>query len=133
VAPAAREVDVVFEGGGAAPATPLRHEGDGYFSALVEQARPGARYRYRLDGKEAFPDPASRWQPEGPHGPSEVVALDAYEWGDADWPGVDAKGQVLYEMHIGTFTARRHLRGGASASRIPARPGHHRAGTDAGQ
>ena len=51
-----------------------------------------------------FPDPASRWQPEGPHGPSEVVAPDAYEWNDQAWPGVDARGQVLYELHVGTFT-----------------------------
>jgi maltooligosyltrehalose trehalohydrolase len=101
-APAAREVDVVFEGGAAA--APLRREGGGYFSALVGPAKPGARYRFRLDGGDAFPDPASRWQPEGPHGPSEVVALDAYDWGDTAWPGVEGKGQVLYEMHIGTFT-----------------------------
>jgi maltooligosyltrehalose trehalohydrolase len=103
-APAARQVDVVFEGPGAPPAGVLRHEGDGYFSGLVEQGRPGLRYRLRLDGGEAFPDPASRWQPEGPHGPSEIVALDAYAWQDAGWRGVGAKGQVLYEMHIGTFT-----------------------------
>jgi maltooligosyltrehalose trehalohydrolase len=103
-APAAREVDVVFEGARAPAAAALRHEGGGYFSGLVAQAQPGTRYRFRLDGKEAFPDPASFWQPEGPHGPSEVVALDAFRWTDADWRGVGAKGQVLYEMHIGTFT-----------------------------
>jgi maltooligosyltrehalose trehalohydrolase len=96
-------VEVVFDGGGIAPA-PLRAEGDGYFSGLVERARPGARYRFRLDGKEAFPDPASRWQPEGPHGPSEIVDLDAFHWTDQAWRGVQARGQVLYEMHVGTFT-----------------------------
>jgi maltooligosyltrehalose trehalohydrolase len=102
-APAAREVDVVFETGKAA-AAPLRHEGNGYFSGLVEAAGPGTRYRFRLDRKEAFADPASRWQPEGPHGPSEVVALDSFPWTDASWPGIGARGQVIYEMHIGTFT-----------------------------
>lgn len=101
-APAARRVDAVFEGD-LAPAA-LRAEGDGYFSGNVPQARPGTRYRFRLDGRDAFPDPASRWQPEGPHGPSEVVAPDAYEWNDQAWPGVDARGQVLYELHVGTFT-----------------------------
>lgn len=101
-APAARRVDAVFEGD-LAPAA-LRAEGDGYFSGNVPQARPGTRYRFRLDGGDAFPDPASRWQPEGPHGPSEVVAPDAYEWNDQAWPGVDALGQVLYELHVGTFT-----------------------------
>ncbi|HEY0822464.1 MAG TPA: malto-oligosyltrehalose trehalohydrolase [Ramlibacter sp.] len=113
-APAARAVDVALEG--ARAHAPLRHEGGGYFSGWVAEAKPGTRYRLRLDGKEAFPDPASRWQPEGPHGPSEVVALDAYDWKDGGWPGVGPRGQVLYEMHIGTFTqegtyaaAERHL------------------------
>ena len=101
-APAAREVDVVLDDG--AQAVPLRAETGGYFSGWVPAAKPGTRYRFRLDGGEACPDPASRWQPEGPHGPSEVVALDAFAWSDASWRGVSAKGQVLYEMHIGTFT-----------------------------
>lgn len=111
---AAREVEVVFDGG--LEAVRLQAEGEGYFSGLVAQARPGARYRFRLDGGDAFADPASRWQPEGPHGPSEVVDPDAFRWTDGQWPGVPAKGQVLYEMHIGTFTpegtyaaAERHL------------------------
>jgi maltooligosyltrehalose trehalohydrolase len=96
-------VDVVFEGGGLAPAQ-LEAESDGYFSGWARGVRPGARYRFRLDGGDAFPDPASRWQPEGPHGPSEVVEPDAYRWQDGDWRGISARGQVLYEMHIGTFT-----------------------------
>jgi maltooligosyltrehalose trehalohydrolase len=116
-APAARAVDVVFEGPGATEPAALRHEGDGYFSGSSAAAQPGTRYRLRLDGEQAFPDPASRWQPEGPHGPSEVVAPDAYRWNDAGWGGVGPRGQVLYEMHIGTFTpegtyaaAEQHLR-----------------------
>ena len=114
-APAAHAVDVMLEAP-AGTAVPLRPEGEGYFSGLVEEAKPGTRYRLRLDRGDAFPDPASRWQPEGPHGPSEVVAADAYAWTDAGWRGVAARGQVLYEMHIGTFTpegtyaaAQRHL------------------------
>jgi maltooligosyltrehalose trehalohydrolase len=103
-APAARKVEVVFEGGTRASAA-LQPEAGGYFSGEVAGAKPGTRYRFRLDGGDAFPDPASRWQPEGPHGPSEVVALDLYDWRDAGWPGVAARGQVLYEMHVGTFTA----------------------------
>ena len=102
-APAARRVDVVFDDG-SLPAAPLQAEGDGYFAGSAAQARPGHRYRFRLDGGNAFPDPASRWQPEGPHGPSEIVALDSYRWNDGAWKGVSARGQVLYEMHIGTFT-----------------------------
>jgi maltooligosyltrehalose trehalohydrolase len=99
-APAAHEVEVVFEGHSAA----LRQENEGYFFGLVAGARPGTRYRFRLDGKDAFADPASRWQPDGPHGPSEVVDPHAFEWTDEAWPGVTPRGQVLYEMHIGTFT-----------------------------
>lgn len=102
-APAARSVDVVLEGS-TGHATPLQDEGKGYFSGLLPQAQPGTRYRFRLDRKEAFADPASRWQPEGPHGPSEVVDPQAFAWTDAGWPGVTPRGQVLYEMHIGTFT-----------------------------
>ena len=102
-APAAGRVDVVFDGDLAA--VPLRPEGQGYFSGFSDRAVPGTRYRFRLDGGDAFPDPASRWQPEGPHGPSEVVDAQAFRWTDQAWPGVTARGQVLYELHIGTFTA----------------------------
>jgi maltooligosyltrehalose trehalohydrolase len=101
-APTAQRVDVVFDG--AQDPVSLAAEPDGYFSGLARDSQPGTRYRLRLDGGDAFPDPASRWQPEGPHGPSEVVALDAFDWSDGDWRGVGPKGQVLYEMHIGTFT-----------------------------
>jgi maltooligosyltrehalose trehalohydrolase len=101
-APSAKTVDVVFESGHAP--VPLQPDDDGYFSGLGAQAKPGTRYRFRLDGGDAFPDPASRWQPDGPHGPSEVVALDAFAWSDGNWKGVGPLGQVIYEMHIGTFT-----------------------------
>ncbi len=101
-APRHRRVEVAIEGDGATRA--LDDEGNGYFSGLVAQARAGALYRYRLDGRGPFPDPASRFQPEGPHGPSEVVDPSAYRWSDAAWRGVPIEGQVLYEMHIGTFT-----------------------------
>jgi maltooligosyltrehalose trehalohydrolase len=65
----------------------------------------GARYRFRLgDGDALVPDPASRFQPEGPHGPSQVVDPSAYRWADRDWRGPAVEGQVLYELHVGTFT-----------------------------
>src|SRR5690606_24057871 len=50
------------------------------------------------------PDPASRFQPEGPHGPSSIVDPSGFRWTDGDWPGPDLRGQVLYELHVGTFT-----------------------------
>ena len=66
--------------------------------------RKGARYKLRLDGGELYPDPASRYQPEGPHGPSQIVDPSRYRWTDGAWKGVSIEGQVLYEMHVGTFT-----------------------------
>jgi maltooligosyltrehalose trehalohydrolase len=102
-APARRSVDVRVESG--APGLhPLAAEGGGWFSGLVAGLRAGARYRFRLDGGEAFPDPFSRFQPEGPHGPSEVVDPSAFRWTDAAWRGLRPEGQVLYELHVGTFT-----------------------------
>lgn len=105
-APDRRQVAVAFSAVPGAPLqkTPLTPDGDGCFSAVVEGAPIGTRYRYCLDGGECFPDPCSRSQPEGPHGPSEVVALRAFAWSDHDWRGLQRSGQVLYELHVGTFT-----------------------------
>mgnify|MGYP006145126363 CR=1 FL=1 len=82
----------------------LTAEKGGYFSGLAEEIGAGALYRLRLDGGDAFPDPASRFQPEGPHGPSMVVDPHGYSWHDQGWSGVTPHGQVIYELHIGTFT-----------------------------
>jgi maltooligosyltrehalose trehalohydrolase len=105
-APRCRRVEVVFAG---EPAewpveVELAPEADGYFSGAVAGVGDGALYRYRLDAGEAFPDPASRFQPEGPHGPSQVVDPSRFRWTDGEWRGAGREGQVLYEMHIGTFT-----------------------------
>jgi maltooligosyltrehalose trehalohydrolase len=103
-APNAGRVDLVIDG----PATsshPLEAEGEGYFSGLVKNARAGMRYRYRMNGEDALlPDLASRYQPDGPHGSSMIVDPHEFLWTDAAWRGVSLKGQVIYEMHIGTFT-----------------------------
>jgi maltooligosyltrehalose trehalohydrolase len=83
----------------------LQTEGNGYFSVLLPEACVGSLYRYLLDDDpQPYPDPASRYQPQGPHGPSQVVDALTFDWTDADWPGIAAEGQVIYEMHIGTFT-----------------------------
>ena len=99
-APRARTLRVVDAAG---TATELKPEGEGYFSGLAPVGI-GGRYRYRLDADRLYPDPASRRQPEGPHGPSEVVDPTAFRWRDAAWRGVRRMGQVIYEMHVGTFT-----------------------------
>ena len=83
---------------------PLTSEPDGYFAGLVPKIGAGTRYRLALDGGDAFPDPASRFQPEGPHGPSEVIDPAAFAWTDSAWRGAKLEGQVIYEMHVGTFT-----------------------------
>jgi len=110
-APKRARVQVVLEPGPqavgevTAVAHELAREHDGYFSGHVAAARAGSWYRFRLDDEPLlYPDPASRLQPEGVHGPSEVVDSAAYEWHDHAWRGLELEGQVLYEMHIGTFT-----------------------------
>jgi maltooligosyltrehalose trehalohydrolase len=121
-APARRQVEVVLEAwlaGSPPPAAPpvgpppatrtlgalaLAPEPGGYFSGLLPAAAADDLYRLRLDGGELYPDPASRFQPAGPHGPSQVIDPAAYRWADGHWHGVAERGRVLYEMHVGTFT-----------------------------
>jgi maltooligosyltrehalose trehalohydrolase len=105
-APAAQTVTIVCGGGATAPEeTALESEGGGYFSAVIRGAA-GDLYRFRLDNDaRLYPDPASRFQPEGPHGPSEIVDATRFAWSDAAWRGLTLEGQVLYELHIGTFTS----------------------------
>jgi maltooligosyltrehalose trehalohydrolase len=112
-APAAREVALELEGH---PGIAMTPEANGYFAVTAAEARAGARYRFRLDGREPLPDPVSRFQPDGPHGSSEVVDPSRFAWSDTAWKGVRPQELVIYEMHIGTFTkdgtweaAMRHL------------------------
>lgn len=101
-APDARSIEVVFEG--SSERAPLEPGEGGFHEALLPGARAGQRYRLSLDGGAPLPDPASRFQPEGVHGPSEIVDPAAFEWGDARWQGVPLESLVLYELHVGTFT-----------------------------
>ncbi|WP_246457492.1 malto-oligosyltrehalose trehalohydrolase [Azospirillum oryzae] len=102
-APKAGRVELVAEPDGRA--TALEREGNGYFSGAVPGLEAGGLYRFRLDGGDMrYPDPMSRFQPEGPHGPSQLVDPHRFPWTDQDWQGRAIKGQVIYEMHIGTFT-----------------------------
>ncbi|MET0500614.1 MAG: malto-oligosyltrehalose trehalohydrolase [Candidatus Binatia bacterium] len=106
-APRRKRVEVMLEqavGARSAAAYELESDSVGYFSGLLLEAAPGMLYRYRLDGEKTYPDPASRFQPEGPHGPSQIVDPAAFSWTDRDWCGVHIQGQVIYEMHVGTFT-----------------------------
>jgi maltooligosyltrehalose trehalohydrolase len=101
-APRCREVTLEIEG---LESVPLQSEADGYFSLWSLPARAGMRYRFRLDrGGAALPDPASRFQPDGPHGPSEIVDPEDFGWSDGAWRGRTREQLVIYEMHVGTFT-----------------------------
>jgi maltooligosyltrehalose trehalohydrolase len=82
----------------------LHAEGDGYHSGTIPDIGAGTLYMYELDEGSPRPDPASRFQPTGPHGASEVVDPGAFPWTDGAWPGVTREGQVVYELHVGTFT-----------------------------
>jgi maltooligosyltrehalose trehalohydrolase len=84
-------------------AVQLQPEDGGYFSGHVPSAREGSLYWYVIGG-DRRPDPASRFQPDGPHGPSQVIDPSKFAWTDQNWPGCKLRGQVIYEMHIGTFT-----------------------------
>ena len=103
-APARERVTLVLEGGEPG-AVPMDRDAEGYFSAVLRGARAGLLYRYRLDDEPALrPDPASRYQPQGHDGPSQLVDPAAYCWRDAAWRGAKLRGQVIYELHVGTFT-----------------------------
>jgi maltooligosyltrehalose trehalohydrolase len=78
------------------------HAEDGYHDAVLEDVEPGTHYLYRLDGDKERPDPASRFQPEGVHGASQVID-DGFPWEDQGWGGIPLASYVLYELHVGTF------------------------------
>ena len=120
-APKAQRVDLVLEDnaepGAARSFHHLEPESGGYFSGSAGVGA-GGLYRFRLDESEHFhPDPASRSQPEGPHRSSCVIDPKSFRWTDSDWPGVNLKGQIIYEMHIGTFTHEGTWR--AAAAQLP--------------
>ena len=94
---------VLLREGDAEEEVAMAHEHHGYHVATVDGLIPDTRYRFRLEGGE-FPDPASRSQPEGVHGPSALVDLSAWEWNDQEWTGPPLEALVIYELHVGTFT-----------------------------
>lgn len=108
-APKAERVEVRI----VAPAervVPMERGDRGYHRALVDGIEPGALYLYRLDGRLDRPDPASRHQPQGVHGPSRVVD-PRFGWGDGSWTGMALRDFILYELHVGTFSAEGTLEG----------------------
>lgn len=101
-APKPRVVELVLEG--ATDRLPMNRDGGGYWSSTVAGVGPGTRYGYVVDGEGPFPDPVSRFQPQGVHGLSEVVDVSGFSWTDADWAPPPFRDAVIYEMHVGTFS-----------------------------
>ena len=120
-APAAQSISLVIEAEGQQRDVVLARDGDGYCAALESAASPGTRYWYRVDG-DLLADPASRWQPDGPFGPSAVVDPNGYRW-SAQSRDVSMKGQALYEMHVGSFTPEGTWQSAASKLPLVARTG----------
>jgi maltooligosyltrehalose trehalohydrolase len=100
-APAHEQVSVHLEDG---TTIPLRRDRDGYHAGDVPGLKSGTRYRFQLGDGESLPDPASRFQSDGPHGSSQLVDSRNFTWTDQTWTGRSLEEQVIYEMHIGTFT-----------------------------
>jgi maltooligosyltrehalose trehalohydrolase len=84
---------------------PMTRDDRGYWRVEVDGLRPGTRYFFRLDGRDELPDPASHSQPDGVHGPSAVVDHAGFAWQDSDWHNPDLEEQILYELHVGSFTS----------------------------
>ena len=103
--PEARSIELILEDTeGSSSPLPLKPSGDGYFTGVFPEIESGTRYRFRIDGDRSLPDPASRFQPEGVHGPSEVVDPSQFTWTDANWTGLEMETLILYELHVGTFS-----------------------------
>jgi maltooligosyltrehalose trehalohydrolase len=115
-APQSQRVHAQLEGG-APRSLPLEPDVDGYFTLATAEIRPGDRYRLQLDDGPPLPDPYSRFQPDGPHGASQLIDHRAYRWNDAGWGGLRLIGQVFYELHVGAFTPEGTL--AAARARLP--------------
>jgi maltooligosyltrehalose trehalohydrolase len=103
-APRCSAVAVVLHDDGAERVEPMRRLADDTWTVDVADVGHGDRYRYRLDGGPPLPDPASRHQPDGVHGPSATVDPRRFRWTDHDWPGLSLEDAVFYELHVATFT-----------------------------
>lgn len=101
-APFVDRMDVVFT----APrkrVVPMTKDEQGYHHVVLEDVKPGSLYLYRVNASKRYPDPASRYQPDGLHGPSQIIDID-FPWEDHDWSGIALQNYIIYELHVGTFT-----------------------------
>ncbi|MDB6159827.1 MAG: malto-oligosyltrehalose trehalohydrolase [Gammaproteobacteria bacterium] len=104
-APSAKQVDLSLDDGrGIAQLLPMSPVGDGWYELVTGKAQAGALYRYRINGENEVPDPASRRNPNDVHGPSEVINPTEFEWDDDGWRSRPWHEAVIYELHVGTFS-----------------------------
>jgi len=126
-APDAASVDAVVWSSDDPPRTiPLVVDASGYFHGLDHQGQAGDLYKFRLNAAHEFPDPASRYQPEGVHGRSQVINPRQFQWHDLDFSPVPLRNLVIYELHVGAFTP-----GGTFLAAIDRLPHIHELGATA--
>ncbi|MGB3297433.1 MAG: malto-oligosyltrehalose trehalohydrolase [Phormidesmis sp.] len=109
---AAELADETTSPGSAHSLLPMTQDARGYWHAIAPNLPAGTQYRYQIEDAEgasegalaSWPDPASDFQPEGVHGPSEVVDHSAFDWQDDGWQGIELADYIIYELHVGTFT-----------------------------
>jgi maltooligosyltrehalose trehalohydrolase len=110
-APSAARVDLCLESQGHERLLEMEAGADGWFERVTGDAGPGSLYRYRIDGDQRVPDPASRFQPRDVHGPSQVVDPATFDWKDDAWQGRPWEEAAFYELHVGTFSPGGTFRG----------------------
>ena len=87
------------------PPVPLAKAEGGYWEAILSELPAGTTYRYIIDDQNERPDPASRFQPKGVHGPSQIIDPSTFPWTDGNWQGIPLDAYIVYELHTGTFTS----------------------------
>ena len=113
-APRARAVELCLRGGVPEARLRMAAEDDGWFGMVTGFAAAGTLYAYRIDGGQHVPDPASRYQPDDVHGPSQVVDPERFEWQDGHWRGRPWEEAVIYEMHTGAGSEQGDFNGVAA-------------------
>jgi maltooligosyltrehalose trehalohydrolase len=103
-APAAQQVELRLTNTSKDLTLPLRRKDEGWFELVTDAATAGSRYLFRIDGAQEVADPASRFQPQDVHGPSEVINANAFDWEDGGWRGRRWEEAVIYELHVGAFS-----------------------------
>ncbi len=83
---------------------PMAKDDEGYWKVATSGIALGTLYFYKLEGNIERPDPASKYQPQGVHGPSQIIDPHTFTWNDTDWAGVSLEEMIIYELHVGTFT-----------------------------